>query len=135
MRPEFEDYNIQSEAKTLDDIKRAAITTEKVLHAKSSQLNVNVISHRDIMGLPDTMKLLMKKVENLNEENRFIKENFGNHVSDKSFPNQKTNNNPQNPKFTLLGRTTNLAIHIKIQNLIEEMMVVLHVVIIGVQAR
>ena len=38
LRPEFEDYNIQSEAKTLDDIKRAAITTEKVLHAKSSQL-------------------------------------------------------------------------------------------------
>jgi hypothetical protein len=27
LRPEFEDYNIQSEAKTLDDIKRAAITT------------------------------------------------------------------------------------------------------------
>lgn len=73
MRPEFEDYNIQSEAKTLDDIKRAAITTEKVLHAKSSKLNVNVISHRDIMGLPGTMKLLMKKVENLNEENRFLK--------------------------------------------------------------
>lgn len=88
------------------------------------------------MGLQDTMKLLMKKVENLNEENRFLKESFGNHVSDKSFPNQKTNNNPQNPKFTLLGRTTNLAIHIKIQNLTEEITTCsTHVVIIGVQAR
>jgi hypothetical protein len=52
------------------------------------------------MGLHGTMKLLMKKVENLNEENRFLKENFGNHVSDKSFPNQKTNINPQNQIFT-----------------------------------
>lgn len=83
----------------MDDIKRAVITAEKVLHAKSSQLNVNAISHSDIMGLQDTMKLLMKKVENLSEENRLLKENFGKHVSDKSFPNQKTNNNPQNPKF------------------------------------
>lgn len=86
LRPEFETYIIQSEAKTLEDIQRAAITAEKCIN-KTKRLGVNAISHSDIEGLQNSMKLMMQKVEELKEENKSLKQNF-----DKPIPHYQKNN-------------------------------------------